>query len=446
MNTALENELQNIRVACWTYGVFDVAKHLQENRRKLDMLINHLVEIGMKKHAYIIAKENLSQVEFKTYNHLFADSKAIAESTKNKLKQEAFNDLTGGDLKEHKKRLRKKRIAEEKKASKQLRLAKNPKNNGASSEIVYVNINSKSFLDIEASSSRKSASQFAPFTPDEFGYSADKIKIVNNRSTFLSAKEKILKKERIGFDTQFDGVVISVVSISTDEEIYLIDFQLLSKVKDVIKFLRELLIESDIEVITHTFKLDAYVLHHAHSIDPYKMKNIIDLSARLLDKNGDKIGLKGMAEYYLERTLRRNYQKINWMKRPFSERQILIASIEASLPLLILLKHNETVGELEYEGYDYIPPDVPPRGFQGKRKREKKECSQTDGNQLSDVSSLKSFVTETQKDASPTDPNNKPAKKRNTISGGLTPESAPKRITNVRGKGGRAGKGKSKFF
>ena len=168
-----------------------------------------------------------------------------------------------------------------------------------------------------------------------------------------------------------------MIQVATDDKVLIIDVLNFEKGKELNLFLRKLLLESEVKILSHTFKTDGYVLEHAKGLNPVDMKRIVELSDIIMDEEtGGRVGMRFMAEHFLKKSLKKGYQRTNWLARPLSENAIKYATMEAVLPLLIFKEFTKKNPEFEISGfYAYSPPDVPPssRAAKQKDKRKKKK-------------------------------------------------------------------------
>ena len=166
-----------------------------------------------------------------------------------------------------------------------------------------------------------------------------------------------------------------MVQVATRDKVLIIDVINYEKGKELNIFLRKLLVESEVKILAHTFKTDGYVLEHAKSMNPLDMKRIVELSDIIMDEEtGDRVGMRFLSENFLKRSLKKGYQRTNWLARPLSENAIKYAVMEAVLPLLIFEEFKKQNPKFEIsQFYAYVPPDVPPSSRAVKKKDKRKK-------------------------------------------------------------------------
>lgn len=138
-------------------------------------------------------------------------------------------------------------------------------------------------------------------------------------------KEILIKESLIGIDTEFDWrntyfPKLSLLQISTSNNILLIDCL---KCKDL-RYLKDILENEEKLIILHSSRSDATVLNTNLKI---KLRNIFDIQiAEKKIQEGDVISYGSIVQKYYSIKLDKSETNSNWLKRPFSEKQLSYAA------------------------------------------------------------------------------------------------------------------------
>lgn len=148
------------------------------------------------------------------------------------------------------------------------------------------------------------------------------VESLEDQNSFI---EKIKNQNILGLDTEFDWrstyfPVLSLLQISTNKNIFLVDFLNFKKVKK----LKEILENKDILKILHSSRSDSTVL--SNCLDIF-INNVFDIQqAEKLISNGEIFNYGNLVQKYLDIRLNKSETNSNWLKRPLSDDQMKYAS------------------------------------------------------------------------------------------------------------------------
>lgn len=160
-----------------------------------------------------------------------------------------------------------------------------------------------------------------------------------------------LKNERfLGVDTEFDWrttyfPILSLLQISSSDKIFLIDC---IKCKNL-NYLKSILENSDNLIIFHSSRSDTTVLNTNLNI---KVKNTFDI--QIAEKNiygGDIKNYGAIVKNYFGIDLDKSETNSNWLKRPFTEKQLSYAAADVDFLIDIyrkqakVLNRNDSLGK-----------------------------------------------------------------------------------------------------
>jgi len=331
-----DNILKNkviVKQSCLAFGAFETAKKISHDKEKIHILISQLIEEFLTPTAYLIAKNFLAEEERTEYNENFQDLENPEEITRNKLSGELHLKLTGESILETKKKLRalkKEKIAKEKEEAKK------------NKEIPTHNKEGVEYLTLE-----------------EFNFVRENFFFVPTTRSFALVKDRFLAAKIIGFDTEFVGGDLSTITLAIEDFVAVFDMVALKKATEVSDFMKTILTSTEIEIVAHTFRTDAYVINESLGIDPYSIEKVLDLTEIVKEgETENRLGLQKMVQLYFEKALNQYYKRQDWGARPIEEEMISYAALNGFIVLKIFMmyesKPENTVKGMKY--YDYDPP------------------------------------------------------------------------------------------
>ncbi len=156
-----------------------------------------------------------------------------------------------------------------------------------------------------------------------------------NKKDFII--DTLANENLIGIDTEFNWrktyfPELSLLQISTESRIFLIDFLVLKK----LNFLKGILENKDKLIIMHSSRSDATVLNTNLKI---KLKNTFDIQiAEKLISGGDIKNYGSIVLDYFGFKLPKSETNSNWLKRPLTNRQLEYASDDVNFLIPIYKK------------------------------------------------------------------------------------------------------------
>ena len=150
----------------------------------------------------------------------------------------------------------------------------------------------------------------------------------------------LINSSYIGIDTEFSWrktyfPELSLLQISTESKIFLIDFLKIRK----INFLESLLVENNKEIIMHSSRSDTTVLNTNLNI---KLENVFDIQIAEKFINGGEIKNYGfIVSKYTGFLLDKSETYSNWSKRPLTPNQIAYASEDVEFLIQISEKQKK---------------------------------------------------------------------------------------------------------
>lgn len=348
-----------VKQSCLAFGAYETAKKLSEDGEKLKILIDLLIEEDLNSIAYLISKNYLSEEELEEYNNDFQDVET-ENISRNKVGGQLHLSLTGETIADTKKRLRnmKRQVARERK--KDQFEERETKKEEKKREIPTRNRDGLEYIKLE-----------------EFNFSRENFFFVPTPRSFAKVKDHFLEETTIGIDCEYFGHELSTITFASDKLVAVFDIVSLSKNKDIIQYIKDIILSPDIEIVAHTFRTDAFVLKEALGIDPYKIVNVLDLTEIVKEDGSDnRIGLQRMVQKTFDKALNQYYKRSNWESRPIDNQMIEYAALNAVIVLQIFLKFDKENPNVGIKYYDYDPPKGNPimgrRAKAGKKKEKKK--------------------------------------------------------------------------
>lgn len=198
-------------------------------------------------------------------------------------------------------------------------------------------------------------------TLEELGFTRENFFFIPTARSFLLVKEHFEKATLIGFDAEYKGEKLSTVTFATEEKVAVFDVISLKRRRDkeVLQYIKDIILSQDIEIITHTFRNDAYMLKQSLDIDPFKIDNALDLTEIIKDKDSrNKISFQKMVQSHFNKALNQYYKKSDWEKRPISDQMIAFSALNALAILKIFKKYDKANPDVGMKYYDYIPPST----------------------------------------------------------------------------------------
>ena len=363
-----------IKKACWAFGAFETGKKLREDKKRIKILISLLIEQDMHPQAFIIARDFLSKEEIYSYESTF--EMVPKDISKKKVYAEAHEALTNENILVTKKRLRqlkKKLEVKQKREAEKLRRKNRAMRNP---EMVFV----KKSEVVKAAEAIQATKEHKLASVEDFGYEHKKtVLFIPNLRALKNVTEHFLEQKILGFDSEFKGLSLSTIQLASHDKVAIFDVNTLGDHTEFTDFMKQIMIDSEISLVAHTFKTDGYVIHQNFKmLDPYQMKHIYELNELILEQTtGKKIGMIKMAEMFLNTTMTKSYQRTNWLRRPLTDDQIAYAALDAILPLKIFEKFSKGLGSsVSLRFYSYQPPEVLPKDIKAKKKKKKKKRKQ----------------------------------------------------------------------
>ena len=155
------------------------------------------------------------------------------------------------------------------------------------------------------------------------------IYLIDKEESINFLKETLLKEKIIALDTEFDWrntyfPKLSLVQIATRNLIFLVDCL---KCKNL-KFLKSILEDEEKLIIFHSVRSDTTVLNTNLNI---KIKNVFDI--QVAEKNigsSQTLSYASLVKKYFGIDLDKTETNSNWLKRPFTEKQLSYAVDDVS--------------------------------------------------------------------------------------------------------------------
>jgi 3'-5' exonuclease len=111
--------------------------------------------------------------------------------------------------------------------------------------------------------------------------------------------------------------------------------------EDVKNYILDLLKNSAIQKVTHTFGVDTYLLAKGFDVEELEYENVVDLSQLIKEEGSDNsLGLKTLVEKFKKKALNQYYKKSNWSKRPIEQNLIDYAALNTWIILQVLLSYE----------------------------------------------------------------------------------------------------------
>ena len=410
-STPVQSQIDNLKLkqvmrqSCLNFGAVDTARRIKHSPEKLDVLFDMLVSEDMVESAYLLAKSFLSEEAFEAfvsrdeYQSHFAsiDKEGLKVS---KVKNELHEKLTGETYDETRKRER----AERKQANKETEgnrksSAKEDGNEGRSQRAPKSTKESKRTNPTDSRKSKKDSPNSKPdqaagqtekrvrkvreaptespqglkyLTLEEFGFTRENYFLVKSLRSFDKIKEHFLEQSVIGIDTQFQKGVVQAVSIASEDKVAVFDLSSLREEEQIIEYLKEILQSEKIEKIAHSFKLDAYYLAQLLGIEGDSIKNVIDLSANIVEQDEEstrKMGLNKMTEKFLKKSLNQYYKKSNWSERPLEQALIDFVALNGFIVIRLFLDYSKNQDNADTTYFVYEEPTNLPEFKEGESNR-----------------------------------------------------------------------------
>jgi hypothetical protein len=379
-----------VRQNCLNFGAVETAKKLSKSPEKLEVLLQLLISEDLADSAYLLARNFLSKEAFEAFSQ--KPELADVEKESVKVSQVTGNlhyKLTGETLLETRKKLRAERKAADKaKAQDKKEDAKKAPAKEKSSKTKKKASKAKPSAK-EGNKSAKPAPVKTPKVKEvpthdkngleylslaEFEFKRENYFFVPTQRSFAKVKDHFLGQKTIGFDVEYYQGNISTIALASTSTLAVIDFHALKDTKEVTQYIVDLLQNDKIDKITHTFRMDSYLLSKVLEIDPTSIAKVIDISDTIKEEGSDnRVGLKAMVEKYFKKALNQYYKKSNWSDRPIEQPLIDYAALNA---YIILKTFNAYETESKDKGIQYYtyeePKNIPRVGKWEVETKEKK--------------------------------------------------------------------------
>ena len=341
-------ELKNkaiVEQCCRVFGAYETAKKVSEDPQKLNHLINFLLDGDVTSTAYLIAKNFLSEEEFGKLADEFKDLES-EELTRNRVAGELHLKLTGESILETKKKLRalkRAQIKQERQQEKEEKRQEKAAGKGTEAKEAK-----------PAPTHNKDGVEYLKI--EDFGFEHKNFFFVPTGRSFFKVKDHFVEQKVIGFDLEFNGTRLSTVTLASEELVAVFDMISLKKNKDVFAYIKDILLNEKIDKVAHTFRTDAYILEQALGIDPYEIKNVLDLTEIIKNKKNDnRIGLQQMCLQNLDKALNQYYKRQDWEQRPIPKEMIDYAGLNGFIVLKLFLEFDKANPDVGIKYYDYEP-------------------------------------------------------------------------------------------
>lgn len=153
-----------------------------------------------------------------------------------------------------------------------------------------------------------------------------------------------LENEQIlGIDTEFDWrttyfPILSLIQIAIKDKIFLIDYLQCKNLKKL-KNLKKILEDQDLLIVFHSSRSDTTVLSTNLNI---KLKNVFDIQiAEKIIHGGEIKNYASIVKKYLNFSLNKSETNSNWLKRPFTKKQINYAANDVRFLIEIYRKQKK---------------------------------------------------------------------------------------------------------
>ena len=288
-----------LKKSCLAFGAYKTAKKISECKEKLVVLVEFLIETGINDAAYLIADFFMEEGDLAQFGTAFDKvDKELNRKTLIKKDHEAL--LEGVPLPPKK----------EKKES--LVKKSRPKR-----EIPTENKEGFKYITIEETDKK------------------EQIEYIDTDEAFEGVKQHFLDQKFISIDMLNSGDEISTVTLASDSKIAVFDMMEIKSIKNVHKFLRDILGNDSNHIVAYSFCRDAFFLGRTLFFDPEDMTNVHDIAELYLDEEGKRIQLSQMYVNCKDLAITQYYRKLNWLKRPLTEDMTNFTAINASCKLEI---------------------------------------------------------------------------------------------------------------
>ena len=318
MSTFNKDEFKvTLKKSCLSIGAYKTAKKISENKEKLTVLVELLIETGINDAAYLIADFFMEKDDLKTFGNAF-------EQVDKNLNRKSLIKLDQEEL-----------LKEVPNAPKVVKKQPPTIKKETTKEAHQENKEGHKYIDLESTGIK------------------DNIEFVNTDEKFESIKQHFLDKKYIAFDMLHIDEQISIITLASDSKIVVLDMLEIQSIKNVHKFLRGILSNDSSHIITYSFCRDAFFLGRNLFLDPEDMSNVHDIAELYLDKEGKRIQISQMYINCKNLAISQYCRKLNWLKRPLLPEMIDFTAVNAFCKLQIYqhLKENKMINDstLVYE-------------------------------------------------------------------------------------------------
>lgn len=186
----------------------------------------------------------------------------------------------------------------------------------------------------------------------EYGFKRENFFFVPTARSFLKIKDHFLEQSIIGFDAEYHEGKVSTVTLASEEMVAVLDMYGLRKNKEVREYVAQILLSEDIEIVAHTFRLDAYYMSQYLEIDPSKIAKVLDLTEFVMEEGSEnRMGLRQMVTKFTGKALNQYYKKKKWNQRPLPVDMIDYAGLNGFIVLKIFLMHDKESEGTEHPSY-----------------------------------------------------------------------------------------------
>lgn len=146
--------------------------------------------------------------------------------------------------------------------------------------------------------------------------------LVNSMESFKEVREVLSNAKRVGLDLIYAGNLISTITIATTNLVAIFDAFTILKEAEVKTFLRDLILVSSVEKVTHSVVHDIPRICKLFKTETEDIGGIIELSELIVEKvesDGNqsqaqtkKYSQQTLAEKYLNLSINKLWNKFNW--------------------------------------------------------------------------------------------------------------------------------------
>ena len=339
-----------ISQSCYLFGAFETANKLSQagDQSMLINLVDHLIEMDMLSSAFLVAEKHLTAKNFRMFIKEF---KPLGDKdiSKSRLLGSMHYKLTGEKHYEQEEKDEEEYDNHHHERS----YRRNQGRGGNGSRHHRSNHESGS----EYNNGPRNRQEQDYLTLEDCGFTRENYFFVRTARSFNKVRDHFIEKSEIGFSAQvFDGDKLSTISLASKKLLAVFDMDVLRKDKEVVNYIKDILMDEDIDILAHSFNRFLPALIRGLGIKAEMITRVLEISRLAREGPRGTIGLRQFTNRYLGKDLNTYYNKADWSARPISQECIDYAGLLAVMTLIGFVRFERKNPDALIEYMEVRPP------------------------------------------------------------------------------------------